>query len=137
MSRLAGFVVSAPTSGVGKTTAVAGILRAFHRRGMRAQPFKAGPDYIDPSYHQRAAGRACRNLDTWMVPPTALRDLYRRATADADVAVIEGMMGLFDGREDTEEGSTAHLAKLLGVPVVVVIDVGRTSRTAGAIALGC
>lgn len=137
MSGVARFVVAAPTSGAGKTTVVAGLLRAFRRRGLRAQPFKAGPDYIDPSYHGRAAGRPCRNLDTWMIPSTALRELYRRATADVDVAVVEGMMGLFDGRESGEDGSTAQLAKLLGAPVVVVIDVGRTSRTAGAIALGC
>jgi cobyrinic acid a,c-diamide synthase len=133
----ASFVIAAPTSGVGKTTIAAGLLRAFRRRGLTAQPFKAGPDYIDPGYHARAAGRPCRNLDTWMVPPDALRELYLRAIANSDVAVVEGMMGLFDGRGGDEEGSTAHLAKLLALPVIVVIDVGRTSRTAGAIALGC
>lgn len=133
----AALVIAAPSSGSGKTTITTGLLRALRRRGLTVQPFKAGPDYIDPSYHARAAGRPGRNLDTWMVPPESLRELYDRASGGGTINLIEGVMGLFDGRGGGEEGSTAHLAKLLGLPVVVVIDVGRTSRTAGAIALGC
>ncbi len=130
-------VIAAPTSGSGKTTITAGLLRALRRRGLVVQPFKAGPDYIDPSYHTRAAGCPARNLDSWMIPPSALRQLYQRATAGGKVALVEGVMGLFDGRGSSDDGSTAQLAKLLNLPVVVVIDVARTSRTAGAIALGC
>jgi len=135
--RTMSFVAAPPTSGGGKTTIVAGLLRAFRRRGLRVQPFKVGPDYIDPSYHRRAAGRPWRNLDTWMLTSGALTELYEWAVADVDVAIVERMMGLFDRRLSGEEGSTAHLAKLLGLPVVVIIDVGCTSSTAGAIALGC
>ena len=133
----AALVIAAPTSGSGKTTITTGLLRALRRRGLSVQPFKAGPDYIDPSYHAQAAGRPGRNLDTWIVPPGPLRELYARASGRGTINLVEGVMGLFDGRGGDEEGSTAHLAKLLDLPVVVVVDVGRTSRTAGAIALGC
>lgn len=133
----AALVIAAPTSGSGKTTVTAGLLRALRRRGLVVQPFKAGPDYIDPSYHARAAGCPARNLDSWMIPPSALRQLYQRASAGGKVALVEGVMGLFDGRGSNDDGSTAQIAKLLDLPVVLVIDVARTSRTAGAIALGC
>jgi cobyrinic acid a,c-diamide synthase len=130
-------VIAAPSSGAGKTTVTAGLLRAFRRRGLRVQPFKAGPDYIDPGYLERAAGRPCRNLDTWMLAPASLQELFCHAVVGGDLSLIEGMMGLFDGRLGGEEGSTAHLAKLLRAPVVVIVDVSRSSRSAGAVALGC
>ncbi len=131
-------ILGGVTSGVGKTTLACALLAAFRRREPHVQPFKIGPDYIDPSHHTIAAGRPSRNLDSVLLPPDSLRELFARAAGNSDLTLVEGVMGLFDGRNGhDEEGSTAHIAKLLQTPVVVVIDVAKTSRTAGAIALGC
>lgn len=130
-------VIAAPHSGSGKTTLSCGLMASLARTHT-VQAFKCGPDYIDPAYHAVATGRPSRNLDTWLMPHHAVRQTYSRAMVDADIAIIEGVMGLYDGYDAlTEAGSTAEIAKLLGAPVILVIDVGKMARSAGAIALGC
>src|SRR5207249_3541039 len=106
-------------------------------RGLTVQPFKVGPDYIDGSHHTLAAGRPCRNLDTWLMPPERMKALFEHGAQGADVALIEGVMGLFDGLGyEDETASTAEIAKLLHVPVIVVIDAAKMARSAAAVAAG-
>ena len=129
----AGFIVAAPRSGAGKTTVALGLMRAFTRRGVKVQPFKAGPDYIDPAFHRVATGRSSFNLDGWAMASDTLLDMV--GSHPADLAIVEGVMGLFDGIGG--KGATADLAALLGWPVVLVLDVKGQTETAAALAQGC
>jgi len=166
-------VIAAPASGCGKTTVACGLMAALRARGLAVSGHKAGPDYIDPGYHALATGRPPRNLDPFLCGEDLIAPLFRHGAAGAQVAVIEGVMGLFDGvdeggrgvwgdgslprgvwgdgspqkekrgglggsspREDTDFGSTAHVARLLGAPVVLVVDAARAGRSVAALAVG-
>lgn len=115
------FLIAAPTSGSGKTTVSRGLMALFMKKGLKVQPFKCGPDYIDTKYHEVVCGRPSINLDTFMASQEHVSSLYARYSADADVAVVEGMMGMYDGY-DRDRGSSAEVARLLGIPVVLVVD---------------
>lgn len=132
-----GFVIAAPASGSGKTTITLGLMAALTRRGLTVQPFKCGPDFIDPGHHARVCGRASRNLDGWMLPAAVNRALFEQHASTADVSIVEGVMGLFDGAgRASGAGSTAAMASLLDLPVILVIDTAKMAASAAAIAHG-
>jgi len=132
-----GLLIAGTASGVGKTTVTLAILAAMRRRGLIVQPFKGGPDFLDTGHHTRIAGRTARNLDTWMLSVEANKDVLRQSSQSADGVVVEGMMGLFDGKGDaTETGSSAEIAKLLQLPVVLVLDASKSARSIAAVILG-
>lgn len=130
-------VVAAPSSGSGKTTVATGLMAAFAGRGLTVSPHKVGPDYIDPGYHALATGRTGRNLDAYLCGPERIAPLLAHGAAGADLAVVEGVMGLYDGASGQGElASTAHVAKLLRAPVVLVVDASSQSRSVAALVHG-
>jgi len=140
-TRVPRLVVAAPASGHGKTTVATGLIAALARRGMSVSPHKVGPDYIDPGYHALAAGRPGRNLDAFLCGPERIAPLFLHGAGGADVAVVEGVMGLYDGLAGTQVGtaeyaSTAHVAKLLAAPVVLVVDASSQGRSVAALLHG-
>ena len=130
-------VIAGVASGVGKTTTMVALTAALRARGLRVATFKCGPDYLDPTYHARASGGACHNLDGWMMGRDGVLATFARNTRDADLALVEGMMGLYDGKDpESEEGSAAQVAKWLGAPVLAVVDASALVRTIAAIGVG-
>jgi cobyrinic acid a,c-diamide synthase len=133
-----GVIIAAPHSGAGKTTVTLAVLAALRRRGIAVRAAKAGPDYIDPAFHAAAIGAPSVNLDSWAMPEPLLDTLAAEATAQADVLIIEGVMGLFDGAPGTtgRRGATAELAAHFGLPVILVLDVSRQAQSAAALVRG-
>lgn len=130
-------VIAGTGSGAGKTTVTIGIMAALQARGLVVQGFKCGPDYIDPTYHTAVTGRLSRNLDSWMVGPEAVKEIFVRASEGADISVIEGVMGMYDGKSPlSDEGSTAHISELIEAPVLLVVNVQSMARSAAAIVKG-
>ena len=133
---VARLVIAAPSSGAGKTTVATGLMAALRARGLEVSPHKVGPDYIDPGYHALATGRPGRNLDPVLVGEERIVPLFLHGTAGCDVAVVEGVMGLYDGRGATSYASTAHVARLLDAPVVLVVDASSQARSVAALVHG-
>lgn len=135
MAPKATFLIAAPTSGSGKTTIARGLMALFCRKGYQVQPFKCGPDYIDTKFHEAVCGRPSINLDTFMASPEHVRELFYHYGADADICIVEGMMGLFDGY-DRERGSSYEIARVLDIPVVLVVDAKSAAYSMAALLSG-
>ena len=129
------FLISAPTSGSGKTTVARGLMALLVKKGRVVQPFKCGPDYIDTKFHAAVCGRPSINLDTFMATKEHVRELFSRYGVDADVCIVEGMMGLFDGY-DRDKGSSAEIASVLDMPVVLVVDAKSAAYSMAALLSG-
>lgn len=130
-------IIAGTGSGAGKTTVTLGLMKALAQRGLSVQGFKCGPDYIDPTYHTAVTGRPSRNLDAWMTSPAYVKQTFQRASAGHDISIIEGVMGLYDGKDPLSNiGSTAEIAMITQTPVILVVDVRSMARSAAAIVLG-
>ncbi len=129
------FLIAAPTSGSGKTTIARGLMALFTQKGYKVQPFKCGPDYIDTKFHEAVCGRPSINLDTFMASKEHVQELFAHYGADADICIVEGMMGLFDGYE-RDKGSSAEIAATLGIPVVLVVDAKSAAYSIAALLSG-
>ncbi|NEW06180.1 cobyrinate a,c-diamide synthase [Paenibacillus sp. SYP-B3998] len=130
-------VIAGTGSGVGKTTLTIGLMAALQQRGLVVQGFKCGPDYIDPTYHTAVTGRASRNLDSWMVGREVMKEIYQRGSQGADISLIEGVMGMYDGKNPlTDEGSTADIGRILDTPVLLVVNIASMARSVAAIVKG-
>lgn len=130
-----GLIIAAPSSGSGKTVVTLAILRALRRLGVNVASAKAGPDYIDPRFHEAATAKPCLNLDPWAMRPAMLKSLIAKQARDAELVIVEGVMGLFDGA-DNAQGSTADLAATTGLPVVLVVDASRQAQSVAALVHG-
>lgn len=130
-------IISGTQSGVGKTSVTLTLMAAFKKAGLRVQPFKVGPDYIDPSYHQLVTGKPSHNLDTWLLSKEKVLWLFQKESENCELAIIEGVMGLYDGFGSCEEtASTQEIAKLLNCPIILVVDAKKIARSAAALVLG-
>ncbi|MBZ4645464.1 MAG: hypothetical protein JG777_953 [Clostridia bacterium] len=130
-------VIAGAQSGAGKTTISIGLMAVLAKRGLKVQPYKVGPDYIDPAYHTHVTGNKCRNLDSWMLDENTIRYLFNRNSRQADVSVVEGVMGLYDGfGTEKDSGSTAHISKIINAPVILIINGNGISSSAAAMVMG-
>lgn len=130
-------VIAGTGSGAGKTTATIGIMAALKAKGYTVQGFKCGPDYIDPAYHTAVTGRPSRNLDSWMLGPEAAKEVFVRGSAGADISIVEGVMGMYDGKSPlSDEGSTAHISQIIEAPILLVVNVQSMARSAAAVVKG-
>ncbi len=128
------FVLAGTGSGVGKTTFTIGLMKALQNKGKVVQGFKCGPDYIDPTYHTAVTGRVSRNIDSWMFSHQAVRDIVARASTGADVAIIEGVMGFYDGKSPlSDEGSAADISVITESPVILIVNCASMARSVAAV----
>lgn len=135
--KIPGLLIAAPSSGSGKTSLTLGLMAALKRQGLVVAPFKIGPDYIDPGHHAAICGRASHNLDSWFCSKLQVRDTFGTGGVGADLAIVEGVMGLFDGVSgDCEDGSSAQIAKWLGLPVILLVDARSQARSFAALVKG-